>query len=203
VAPPYERHQGNWQPAVPEPQDRARLLPPVQSDKLPEEPAAAEPRKGADLSDFPADIQNFHVITDRVATGLEPKAEGFAWLKNHGYRAALELRPPDEDNANLKSDVEKQGLAFLFLSVSPATLNRDTVDQFSQLIADPSHQPVFVFGRKSMAAGSLWYLHFRLVEKLPESEARQRAIRLGLAEDPSGEYADWWLAINRILAPGS
>ncbi len=58
---------------------------------------------------------------------------------------------------------------------------------------------MFVFDRKGMLAGTLWYLPFRLSESQPDQQARARAVRLGLKEEASGEYADLWLAINQLL----
>jgi protein tyrosine phosphatase (PTP) superfamily phosphohydrolase (DUF442 family) len=158
-----------------------------------------EPSTGAHKSDLAIEIPQFELVYDKVAAGLQPFPDGFALLKERGYRTVLHLQPAGEDTSAVRTDVESKGLKYLSLSVSPRALNRDLVDQFSKTVRDTGHQPLFVFDRKGQLAGALWYLHLRLVDGLPETEARRKAVRLGLNEDPTGDNAELWLAINMIL----
>lgn len=191
---------------------KARLLPPevpappapkpdipASPAETPDEakPKAPENRPGA--TDFPPDIPQYGLVYDQVAAGLQPFPEGFRWLKDHGYRAVLFVRAAGEDDSAVRTEVEGKGMKYLTLEVSPTTLNRELVREFGRSIADTRDQPLFVFDRKGMLAGSLWYLHFRMVENQADVQAKARATRLGLKEDAAGEYADLWLAINQLL----
>lgn len=195
---------------MPTPPRGAKLLPPeAPSGAKPESPTAPaeapdqakpkppEGRPGA--TDFPPDIPQYSLVYDQVAAGLQPFPEGFSWLKDHGYRAVLYVRAAGEDDTAVRTEVESKGMKYLTLEVSPSTLNRELVREFSRTIGDSRDQPLFVFDRKGMLAGSLWYLHFRMTENQADMQARPRAARLGLKEDVAGEYADLWLAINQLL----
>lgn len=144
-------------------------------------------------------IANFNQVLPGVASGLRPDRDGLEWLHTHGYQAVLRVRSPLEDETAERDDVERRGLHFRSLMVSPSTLSRSVVQEFSRLVHDPRQQPLFVYDRDGSLAGGLWYLHFRLSEQRPEEEARLLAQRLGLKADVSG-YQDLWLAIQRVLA---
>ena len=208
-----ESRSGGQQPAVtetqpmPMPPRGAKLLAPegptapkpIVPAEAQEEPKSkpAEPKPGA--TDFPADIPQFNLVYDQVAAGLQPFPEGFNWLKNHGYHTVLYVRAAGEDDTAVRTEVESKGMKYLTLEVSSQGLNRELVREFSRSITDSRDHPIFVFDRKGMMAGALWYLHFRLTESQGDADARSRAVRLGLKEDATGEYADLWLAINQLL----
>lgn len=200
---------GTWKPAQPSPQEPKTPSPSDDSNRaklnLPEPMDRPPPVEGKDAPRTPkkdelaVEIPQFDVVYDRVAAGLQPFPDGFSLLASHGYRSVLHVRRDSEDGTALRTNIEAKGLKYHDLVVSPSTLNRDIVDRFSRLITDSNLQPIFVFDRKGQLAGALWYLHFRLNDGLPEVEARKRAVRLGLEEDATGENAELWLAINRIL----
>lgn len=201
---------GTWQPAPPSASDRrpspgsdesnrARLNIPEPMDRPPPPPEDVDATRPPARDDLSVEIPQFEQVYDRVAAGLQPFPDGFQLLAAKGYRSVLHIRRDTEDASALRASVESKGMKYQDLVVSPATLNRETVDRFSRLIGETALQPIFVFDRKGQLAGALWYLHFRLNDGLPEQEARRRAVRLGLDEDPRGENAELWLAINRIL----
>jgi len=178
---------------IPEPMDRAS--PPTGSI-----PGVNEtPSNGAKKADLAIEIPQFDIVYEKVAAGLQPFPDGFTMLRENGYRTVLRIHRPEDDGSALQTDIESKGLKYQSLAVSPKALNREVVDQFSKIIGDPNAQPIFVFDRRGQLAGALWYLHFRLNDGLPESEARRKAVRLGLDESSEGENAELWLAINQIL----
>ncbi len=171
-----------------------KLLPPA-DDAV--RPATAKP--DASTGELPPDIPQFNPAEDKVASGLRPFPGGFEWLKGQGYKTVLFLRTPGEDDAADRTEVERMGMKYVSLEVGPQTLKADLVKEFSKIVQDKDARPLFVYDRKGMQAGALWYLHFRLGDNLPEAQARAKAMRLGLKEETAGEHADWWLAINQIL----
>jgi protein tyrosine phosphatase (PTP) superfamily phosphohydrolase (DUF442 family) len=204
---------GDWHPAQPQvadsrqapaPDTRAKLnLPEPMGTPTPPEskdPNVREnPSTGPQKADLAIEIPQFDLVYEKVASGLQPFPDGFALLKERGYKSVLRLQPDNEDGSAVRTDVESKGLKFQSVIVTPKTLNRELVDQFSKAIGDAGNQPIFVFDRKGQLAGALWYLHFRLADGLPEPEARKKAVRLGLNEETTGDNAEWWLAINQIL----
>lgn len=152
--------------------------------------------------EFPTDIPRFAVVQEKVATGQEPFADGFAWLAKHGYRTVLYLHSPDQpEEGQLRSLAEKHGLTYRSMAVDPYRLDRAKVNEFSQWLSDASQQPIFIFDKKGQVAGSLWYLHFRLHEGMEDKLAVERAVRLGLPRPEEGdqEAEALWRALRSVV----
>jgi protein tyrosine phosphatase (PTP) superfamily phosphohydrolase (DUF442 family) len=126
--------------------------------------------------------------------------DGLDWLKANGFRAVLQIRAPGENTDSDRQLLEKRGLKYLSLEVSPRTLTPTVVDEFNKLVADPANRPLFVYDRDGSLAPALWYLHFRTADKLPDEESRRKAAALGLREDADGTQRDMWLAVQKYLA---
>jgi len=188
-------------PAGPEPQRESARLGSPQS---PEPPRAApqkpdgpdRPRRSPEL---PVGIANFAEALPDVASGLRPMLDGLDWLKTNGYRAVLQVRAPGENADADRQLLERRGLKYLTLEVSPATLTPAVVDEFNKLVTDPANRPLFVYDRDGSLAGALWYLHFRTAGKLPDEEARKKAAALGLKEDADGAPREMWLGVQKFL----
>jgi protein tyrosine phosphatase (PTP) superfamily phosphohydrolase (DUF442 family) len=136
----------------------------------------------------------------RVASGQQPFPDGVTWLQAHDYRTVLHVRTPGEDDAAARRQFEKHGLRYLSLEVSPRTLTREVVDQFTRTVTDEANLPLFVYDRDGGLAGGLWYLYYRLAEKTDDQQARTEAARLGLNQDRNDSHRDMWLAIQAFLA---
>jgi protein tyrosine phosphatase (PTP) superfamily phosphohydrolase (DUF442 family) len=170
----------------------AKLLPPVVIEKR---DSFAQP-------DLPVGIPQFTHVQgkDKIAAGLRPSLdEGLEWLKEKGYRTVLLVRLPGEEDQADRKQVEKRGMKFVSLEVSPLTLSKEIVDEFNRIVADKKALPLFVYDRDGSLAGGLWYLHFRTVEQSPDDAARLRAGALGLREDRDGSHREMWLAIQNFL----
>jgi hypothetical protein len=150
---------------------------------------------------MPVGIPQFAPVKKGVDSGLRPtRLDGLDWLKENGYRMALYIhRPGESDSVDRKLFEGKHGMKFASLAVSPETLNLDVVEQFNRLVVDPANQPLFVYDKDATLAGALWYLHFRMVDRQSDEEARTNAARLGLRDDPSPESRELWLAIQKVL----
>jgi protein tyrosine phosphatase (PTP) superfamily phosphohydrolase (DUF442 family) len=179
-----------------------RLRPPQIDEKV--TPAPRKPAVSENTSPPPAlpvGIPQYAVVKDRVATGRRPFLDdGLDWLRENGFRTVLHLRRPGEDDTSDRKEVEKRGLKYLSLEVSPQTLTRKLVEEFTRIAKDTAGYPLFVYDRDGALAGGLWYLHFRLAEDLPDETARLRAGTLGLREDRDS-HREMWLAIRQLLVP--
>ncbi len=134
---------------------------------------------------------------DQVASGQRPFDEGFSWLKHENYRTILHLRAPGEDDSADREAATQRGLQFRSLDVSPATLTPALVDDFAKIVNDRDALPLFVYDRDGVAAGAMWYLYFRSVDKLSDAESRAKASRLGFRDDEDSK--NMLLAIQKYL----
>jgi protein tyrosine phosphatase (PTP) superfamily phosphohydrolase (DUF442 family) len=188
-----------------QPRESARLNAPQSPEPpravIPNKPIEPEaPEKPRRSPQLPAGIANLAEVQADVATGLRPMLDGLDWLKANGFRAVLQIRAPGENTDSDRQLLEKRSLKYLSLEVSPRTLTPTVVDEFNKLVADPANRPLFVYDRDGSLAPALWYLHFRVADKLPDEEARRKAAGLGLREDADGAQRDMWLAVQKYLA---
>lgn len=221
VAPPPDL-RNYAPPSVPptEPQWRpspdSRQTPPPSYDPNPppvrlNPPETAEPPKAPVKPDteperspsppLPVGIPQFQMVRNRLASGLKPSLEGgLDWLEKNGYRTIVHIRRPGEDDAADRRQVEKRGMKYVSIELSPQTLNREVVDQFNHVLADASSPPIFVYDHDGTLQGALWYLHFRIADLATDDEARVRAGRLGLRDNDNAEQRELWLAIQKFLS---
>jgi protein tyrosine phosphatase (PTP) superfamily phosphohydrolase (DUF442 family) len=179
------------------PREPVRLQAPEFSPAVPPKPAVTEEKPAT--PSMPVGIPQFDYVTDQVANGLKPMLDGLDWLKDRSFRTVLHVRAPGEDDSAERRQVEKRGMKFLSLEVSPQTLSQTTVDDFNRIVGDISSYPLFVYDREGSLAGGLWYLHFRTVDKAGDEAARAKAARLGLREGANGDQKAVWLAIQKFL----
>lgn len=183
-------------PSPPEPgRPGARLLPPDTG------PARTEPsRDPPAAAPLPVGIPDFALAREGVAAGLKPHLDGLDWLKAHGYRAVLHVRAPGQDDSADRREVERRGLTYRSLELTPSTLSRGVLDEFNRTVTDTAHRPLFVYDRDGQLAGGLWYLHFRTAEKAGDELARSKASRLGLRAEGDAEQRTLWVAIQKLLS---
>ncbi|HEV3146701.1 MAG TPA: hypothetical protein VGZ47_22635 [Gemmataceae bacterium] len=179
------------------PPEPVRLLPPDLAEPTLANPTPPPPVPG--LSGLPAGIPAFAEVKDKVSTGLKPDLEGLDWLQAKGYRTVLHLRRPGLSDAAAKEQVEKRGLKFLSLEVTPEKLNEALVADFNRIVADEANQPLFVYDSAGLRSGVMWYMNFRTVEKMSDDRARDRALQFGLRTTGSDEVAAFWIAIQKYF----
>src|SRR5262249_10520197 len=121
-------------------------------------------------------------------------------LAANGYRTVVHIRRPGADDSADRRQVEKRGMKYLALELSPETLNQQAIERFNQLVADRSGHPLFVYDHDGSLVGGLWYLYFRTAEGLGEDVAGARAGALGLREDRDEAHRAMWLAVQRYMS---
>jgi protein tyrosine phosphatase (PTP) superfamily phosphohydrolase (DUF442 family) len=210
-APPLAGDDSRWGPPS---EAGVRLLTPAplnpdpagaQVRASPPEPLRTAPKVEADnrepVPELPVGIAHFtDVKGDKIAAGFRPHpTDGIPWLQARGYRTILYLRAPDVADANDRKLIERYGLKYVSVTVSPELLTRELVDQLKDLIADSADRPLFVYDKDGAATAAMFYLYFRLYDNMPEEKARSRAMQLGLKDDASLEAQSWWNAIRKVL----
>jgi protein tyrosine phosphatase (PTP) superfamily phosphohydrolase (DUF442 family) len=197
VTPPADAEARLGPPQFSDPAAR----PPIISEQPQKKPAAAESPPGKlPPPPLPVGIPQFAVARDRVAAGLRPMLDdGLDWLQASGYRTVLHVRRLGEENSTDRKQVEKRGLKYVTLEVSPQGLSKEAVAEFSRVVGDAAGYPLFVYDRDGALAGALWYLHFRTAEGMSDEGARLRAAGLGLREDREGLHRDMWQAARKLL----
>jgi protein tyrosine phosphatase (PTP) superfamily phosphohydrolase (DUF442 family) len=198
---PLQQSQSHWTP-VPE---SIKLKPPVPDDGSPkQQPQSLEPpvnNKPGSPTDLPVGIAQFAQVSEQVSNGLRPSLDdGLDWLQSKGYRAVLFIHQPGEADGTDRKQVEKRGLKFMSLDVSPSTVSRKTVEEFKAIVTNPSNRPLFVYDKDGALAGGLWLLYFRLINGQETDAARVRAGSLGFREDRDPAHQAMWHAVQAVLA---
>jgi len=183
------------QPPEPEPPMASTPRP----SPSPEPPVAKNEQAPGKGFSFPVGIPQFSVVKERVANGLRPSLdEGLDWLQKQGYRTVLYVRRPNDADSADRDQVEKRGMRFVTLEVTPDSLAETTVTDFAAIVNDSAGQPIFVYDRDGSLAGGLWYLVFRR-ENASDDVARVRAGSLGFREDRDDAHREMWMAVQKLL----
>jgi protein tyrosine phosphatase (PTP) superfamily phosphohydrolase (DUF442 family) len=212
LAPPWATAQ-DWNPSAS--RVTVQLRPPQIIEQRQEPttrfygPAQVEPPAGLQASTtkpapmnspLPVGIPQFAVAKEGIGTGLRPLLDdGLDWLEANKYKAVLHLRLPAQDNSADRKQVEKRGMKYLSVEVSPETLSAAVVEEFNRLVSDPAHQPLYVYDQDGALAGTLWFLHFRSADSASDDSARSRAASLGLREDREGAHRAMWQAAQQLV----
>ena len=182
----------------PEIEQQNTAEPPLLQEKVP--PRVNEQSTGS----LPVGIAQFVPSVLQVAgvsAGLRPKIDdGLDWLAKRGYKTVLHLRARGEADAADRTQVEKLGMKYLSIEVSPTTLTRETFDKFTKIVGEVARQPLFVYDQDGSLAGAMWYLYFRKVSGLDTDAAQVRAEGLGLRPMGDEPHRLMWLAAQKYLS---
>lgn len=199
-APPQAVPNSTPSPEPAKPMPNPPATPPETRPYTPQSPEPPPARDDHAASPaMPVDIPQFAMVKPNIASGLQPNPEGVPWLKSHGYRTVLHIRAPGVEDSAVRRRFEQSGLRYVSLEVSPQMLTKDTVEQFHRLIADANNLPLFVYDKDGSLAGALWYLHFRLIDKMTDEKAREDAENLGFKKDRSDAHLKMLLAVQNLL----
>jgi protein tyrosine phosphatase (PTP) superfamily phosphohydrolase (DUF442 family) len=186
-----------------------RLYPPENSDKNTGEPPLLDEKAKPSVfpsgapkqakTPFPVGIPQFAPATNGVWAGLRPSIDdGLDWLAANEYRTVVHLRAPGEPENADRKQVEKLGMTYVSLEISPQSLSRAKLDEFAKLVGDVARRPLFVYDQDGSLAGPLWYLYFRKAGD-DDDLARIKANPLGLRADRDGPHRLMWLAVQQYL----
>jgi protein tyrosine phosphatase (PTP) superfamily phosphohydrolase (DUF442 family) len=118
-----------------------------------------------------APIRLFHVIDDRLATGAQPAAPDFAWLRAQGYDAVVNLNTPSARNyvADEEALVNALGMAYVAVPTDCSVLTPDKYDRFDVAMQGLDGKRVFVHCAANIKSSGL--VHIFRVRRRGEAAA--------------------------------
>lgn len=147
---------------------------------------------------FPVDIPSYAVLSEKIAGGHQPFPDGISWLKEAGFSTVIHLRSNTDDVVASRQLVERQGLAYKSMEVSPQGLDTALLTTIDNDIQSANGRPVFIFDRDGSRTGAIWIVYATKYLAISESQAREQAARLGYRKesaDPS-----WETAISKMIS---
>ncbi len=154
---------------------------------------AGEAPATADPTLFP----NYTRIRADLAGAGQPSREALEALAERGFRTVVNLRRGDEDAIkDERAIVEAQGLRYVHVPVSAASLSRSDVEAVAKVLGDPASGPVLLHCAAATRVGAVWAL-VEAARGVPLEEAIAEGKRAGLRGDTMIE------AVRRVAAEPS
>jgi uncharacterized protein (TIGR01244 family) len=117
-------------------------------------------------------IPAYHVIEPGVATAGQPAPEALQKLKEMGFRTVVNLRTEKEGAAAERPVVEALGLRYVWVPITPETLNIADIEAVEKVLADSGSRPVLLHCASSNRVGGVWTaLQMRKGKSLEQAEA--------------------------------
>jgi uncharacterized protein (TIGR01244 family) len=135
-------------------------------------------------------IDQYHRVTDRVATGAQPTPEQVTALSDEGFNAIVSLREESEFNDGPQSQAaRKAGIQFIRVPVSNQNPADAAVDQFLTATDDEGLYPIFVYCASANRAAALWMIRRVLRDGWTVQAAEEEAARSGLTKAAMRDFA--------------
>jgi uncharacterized protein (TIGR01244 family) len=138
----------------------------------------------------PLAIPNYHVVKPGLATSAQPTPDGLRSLKTKGFKTVINLRMDSEPGVKEEeAAVKEQGLDYVSVPLSAATLTQDKVDQVRRALEDPKAGAVLLHCASANRAGAVWtVIEVQRGKSYEEALAAGQAI--GLTSPPLIEAVD-------------
>jgi len=106
-------------------------------------------------------IQKFHAVTDHIATGAQPGPQDFAWLREHGFTAVVNLNVPSARNYLRDEGDRVRALGMLYIAdpVDCSKLTTLVFEQFRAYMAQARAGKVFVHCAANIKSTALVYAY--------------------------------------------
>jgi len=129
-------------------------------------------------------IPNFSRVNDRISAAGQPSQQAFEQLKKMGYKTIINLRTAEEGADKEKEIVEKLGLRYINIPITPQTITQEKVKQLAEVINDESSGRILIHCASSNRVGGMWFLHRVMNESCSIEQAIEEAEKAGL-KNPS------------------
>ena len=142
----------------------------------------------------PAQIPAYKVIAPGVVAAGQPAPEVLPKLGEMGFRTVLNLRTPDEGGPDERAVVEGQGLRYVAVPLTAASLSLADVLAIEKVLDDPGAGPVLFHCAYSNRVGAAWAIvQARRGKSLEDALAagREAGLKSATIED----------AVRRLVVP--
>jgi uncharacterized protein (TIGR01244 family) len=105
----------------------------------------------------PSLIPNYTVVKPGLAAAGRPTDEGLRQLKAQGFGTVIDLRTAAEDGQpDEKALVEAQGLKYVSVPLTAASLSASDVDAVERVLGDAASGPVLLHCQSANRVGGVW-----------------------------------------------
>jgi uncharacterized protein (TIGR01244 family) len=127
-------------------------------------------------------IANYKRIEPGLAAAGTPSSAALQQLKALGFRTVVDLRTEGEGTAAERAAVEAQGLRYVSVPVTPASLSLEDVKAVGAVLDDPAAGPVLLHCASSNRVGAVYGALQALKGRSP-ADAETAAREAGLTSE--------------------
>ncbi len=142
-----------------------------------------------------APIRQYHQVDDRIATGAQPSPQDFAWLRDQGFSAVVNLNIPSARNylRDEASLVRAQGMEYVPFPVDCSKLTPEIYDAFRERMKASGSGRVFVHCAANVKSTALMHA-YRVRELGHDRQASLQETRRLTDLEP--KWFDWFQALG-------
>ena len=112
------------------------------------------------------ELPNAYQLTENFYRGGQPTEEGYRILAKRGVKTIISFRTHKPN----KQLIESLGMESVHIPLNPALITPAQMTRFLQLVADPTHQPVYVHCRYgSDRTGTMVAMYRMVMQKWPKA----------------------------------
>jgi uncharacterized protein (TIGR01244 family) len=149
-------------------------------------------------------IDQYHRVSERVATGAQPTPAQVAALSDEGFNAIVNLREESEFNDGPQARAARDGgMRFIRVPVSNQNPADDAVEKFLTVTDDADLYPVFIYCASANRAAALWMIRRVLRDGWTLQAAEEEAARSGLTKAAMRDFARGYIERHRPTQGGA
>lgn len=139
-------------------------------------------------------VPNYHVVRPGLATAGQPSPDALKQLEQLGFKTVINLRTEAEGAKDEEKVVTDQGLRYVWVPVTAATLTAKDVEAVAAVLDHAGAAPVLLHCSIANRAGGLWAAFLAHKGKSPD-EAEAEGVKAGLSSAAMKE------AVRRVAPP--
>jgi len=145
-------------------------------------------------------IRNFARLETTVACGGATKAEAVPEIKKMGFASIINLRLPDEPDANIPQEeaaAKAAGLNYIHIPFSGSAPDPAAVDKFIQAVTNPANDPAYIHCSGGNRAAAMWMAKRMVVDKWDADKATAEAEGLGMTSRTLRDFMVTYAELHR------
>lgn len=128
-------------------------------------------------------VTNFARLETTVACAGATTAAAMPELKKMGFASIINLRLPDEKDADLAAEeaaAKTEGIAYIHIPFNGTSPDPAAVDRFLDAITTPANEPAYIHCASGNRAAAMWMAKRLVVDRWDVARAAAEAEGLGL-----------------------